>query len=82
MKFQFDEEALTLFQLELDKTNRDQIDTCTFERETLTREQQLQKYVWSLQNLYRHLSAIQPFQLSSLNNDLVSNYFISFTLRK
>jgi hypothetical protein len=75
MTVQFDEEALTMFQLELDKQDKIEIIPQYHDEEVLTREQQLQKYVWSLQNLYRHLSAIEAFQITSLNNDLVFDYF-------
>lgn len=73
MPFEFDKEALTLFQLDLDKNGEEG----TEDREVLTKEQKLQKYVWALQNLYRHLSGIQPFQLTSLNNDLVTIILIA-----
>ena len=76
MPFEFDKEALTLFQLDLDK-NGEEVDKGTEDREVPTKEQKLQKYVWALQNLYRHLSGIQPFQLTSLNNDLVTIILIA-----
>lgn len=67
----FDEDALTMLQLELDTKYNNGYKPERSDEAIRDRKELLQDAAWHLQNVHQHIVLIPPFQVSFINNDYV-----------